>query len=412
MRLDKEVRRVVENGNCTGCGGCAWLFPDLVSMSLDDSGFLRPRVQSRGTRGQAQSFKRVCPGVLVDQARDASASNHPVFGPYVSAWQGWSDDDKLRELGSSGGVLSAISSWLLAEAPTRNIVATAADPVNPIRSVALQLRSREDIEASAGSRYAPVSNLPLLGKPAAEDVFVGKPCEVVAARAGLKETGTDGQPVMLSFFCAGTPSQHATDELVGTLSGADRAPAEVRYRGNGWPGSFTVRDDDGVVASMSYHDSWGGHLGRALQMRCKLCPHGTGSHADIAVGDFWESDENGYPVFAEGEGNSVVIARTQRGHELIMRARSQGVLVLAPLDLDDVQGVQPLQVKRMRTLVGRMAGRVLAGKRVPTYRGFRLVHLATSSPLQTMRAAAGMWLRTIRRRPSAEPPRARQGTRS
>ncbi len=124
---------------------------------------------------------------------------------------------------------------------------------------------------------------------------------------------------------------------------------------------------------MSYEDSWGGkNLGRRLPLRCKLCADGTGGEdADIAVGDFWATDaKGGYPAFDNADGNSVIIARTQRGAELLLAAADQRILTLnPPVNLESVAAVQPLQAERRRTLAGRLAGRRLAGYRVPPATG-------------------------------------------
>lgn len=403
MTLQREVSRVVRNDNCTGCGACAWMFPN-VSMQLTTDGYMRPIVQTRGSRADAKRFKAVCPGVAVSQV-PATTHHHEVFGPYVSAWQGWARDNDLRHAGSSGGVLSALSAWMLEENSNRTIVASASSDDKPSRTVPVRLSTRAEVEAAASSRYAPVANLPLLGEPTGEDAMVGKPCEVAAARQRFELDGTEAndRPLLLSFFCAGTPSQWATDQLsakLGVTVGSEKA---LRYRGNGWPGSFTVEGSDGVIGTMSYHDSWGGHLGRQLQWRCKICPHGTGDHADIAVGDFWESDDSGYPSFVEGDGNSVIIARTAKGHSALLAAVGAGAVVLKQVDLTMVTRVQPLQVKRIQTLFGRLGGRVLAGKRIPRYKGFGLAARARRHPVTTAKTVASTWLRSMRHRPTTAP---------
>jgi coenzyme F420 hydrogenase subunit beta len=202
---------------------------------------------------------------------------------------------------------------------------------------------------------------------------------------------------LLSFFCAGVPAQAATDELVSTMNVDQTEIVSVRYRGNGWPGDFAVEDAAGHRVSMSYEQSWGDHLGTRLQERCKICPDGTGGHADIAVGDYWRADASGFPVFDDADGMSVAIARTPRGHRLLLDAKAAGVLGLGPIDLDDVAAVQPLQVRRHRTLLGRLVGRVAAGRRVPRIRRFGLLRLAIGSPRDAYESAKGTFSRTRRR---------------
>ena len=153
-------------------------------------------------------------------------------------------------------------------------------------------------------------------------------------------------------------------------------------------------DSAGTTVSASYEESWGSHLGKQLQNRCKICPDGTGSHADISVGDFWDADPDGYPLFTEGGGRSVAIARNDRGHALLVAAREAGVLVLEEIEIARVAAVQPTQDQRVRTLLGRLAGRRLAGQVVPRYRGFGLWRLGLRAPRQTVRFLRGSYRRS------------------
>lgn len=235
-------------------------------------------------------------------------------------------------------------------------------PAQPTRTVPVTITSRKEALTAAGSRYAPVSALD--GFDVSSDAIVAKPCEI-SALARLRRLDPSGEdPLTLSFFCAGTPSQSATRSLVTKLGvEVDRATS-VRYRGNGWPGEF-VATDGKARGALSYDDSWGKHLGRDLQWRCKICPDGTGEDADIAVGDFWKADERGYPLFDNADGESVVIARTQRGHDLLMKVAREGVIALGEVDLDDAERIQPLQRARKRALLLRLLARSFALRNVP-----------------------------------------------
>lgn len=412
MTLLSEISRVVQNGNCTGCGGCEWLFPEQVEMHLNSEGFLRPVVnaEQKTNNGDVRSFRSMCPGVGVSVSTLPETRSHEVFGAYVSAWQGCATVEDLRHAGSSGGVLSALKSWLLEVDPSRKVIASAADRTNGRRTVPVQISTREEVERAAASRYAPVSNLSALGQTSAADVLVGKPCEVAAVRQHFEGVSPiqGEQPLLLSFFCAGTPSQWATDHLANQLGVNPMEVDTLKYRGGGWPGNFEVTGLDGTHGTMSYQDSWGSNLGRTLQWRCKLCPHGTGDHSDIAVGDYWNSDEKGYPLFEDASGNSVVLARTKRGHDLLLEAARAGVIELSPIDLQTAARVQPLQATRGATLAGRLLGRILAGKRVPNYQGFRLIRRSMGSISASLRAAAGTWRRTLGSHPPDQSVRAVQ----
>lgn len=396
-RLERAVQSVVDNDNCTGCGGCT-LISDRITMRLDDEGWMRPVVATTphgAPRAEARRFRAICPGVRLDAPRPETGTTHPTFGRYVSAWHGAAADPQTRDAGSSAGVLTALTTYLIETGRAKAVRGVAMSRQEPRRTVPVNITSREEALASAGSRYAPVASLDALD--ALPEAVVAKPCEISALQK-VRAVREDGAaPLTLSFFCAGTPSQGATNRLIKQLGVTPEDAKSLRYRGNGWPGEFTVTDGDHVGA-LSYDDSWGKHLGRDLQWRCKICPDGTGEDADIAVGDFWRADEKGYPLFDDAEGDSVVIARTLRGHEILIRAVEAGAIVLAPVDLDVVEKIQPLQRARKRTFPLRIAARLLAFRRVPVFHGYGSVLGALKPPKAAAKAFVGTLVRSWRDR--------------
>lgn len=389
--LAHAIDTVVSNENCSGCGVCA-LVARRVSMVMSDDGFMRPAVEAPGPNDDPEREQRVfracCPGAGLT-APAAEGPVHWLFGRVVRAWEGHAADPALRHAGSSGGVLTALIAFLVDSGEHPAILGAAQDRKRPTRTVPVRITSREEAIAASGSRYAPVS------VPAGWNggAMVGKPCEVAGLRRYIDATSGD-DPILLSFFCAGTPSQVATDGLIQRLGGDPDQVTSLRYRGAGWPGRFAFTGP--VSGSEDYNESWGHHLGRQLQPRCKICPDGTGEHADIAVGDYWATDDRGYPSFEEGDGSSVIIARTTRGARLIERAFAARVLVLAKVDLDDVARIQPLQSERRVVQLGRALGRRLAGYRVPKFRGYRALRLALRYARRNVRATRGTWRRSRR----------------
>lgn len=398
--LRDEVERVVATDNCSGCGLCAQLSPS-ISMDLNAEGYLRPcwtenseNVESPNSKNE---FLSSCPGVLVKASDLNDAYRHPILGPYVSIWEAWALDPEIRNAGSSGGTITMLVSWLLETGRYNSSTAVGQAPSDARRTQALTLTTREEALRSAGSRYAPVGAAEMCNLGADDDstIFVGKPCEASAIRQVLEVRGKSTRPLILSFFCAGTPSQLATEGLITQMGFGDPSTevTSLRYRGDGWPGDFVVRTAAGGRGSCDYNESWGKHLGPATQWRCKICPDGVGENSDITAGDFWHADDRGYPSFEEEEGVSVLIARTRRGDDLIRQAIEEGVLGARPASPDDVARVQPLQVKRRATLAGRMLGARLGGRRVPRYQGFNLLALARISLIASAKSVGGTFLR-------------------
>ena len=365
-------------------------------MELSPQGFLRPHVplESGCDATLIKKFRTVCPGIRL-HAPKIGERYHAVFGGYIEAWQAHATEPEVRLAGGSGGVLTALSTWLVETGRSEFVVASASAPSGS-RTVPVQIVSKAEALRAAGSRYAPVSNLEIVDVHAGPQAFVGKPCEASAAHELINfEIGTEARPLILSFFCAGVPSQNSTHDLIQQLGMSIEEVASVRYRGNGWPGRFVVTGQNGTTESLSYHESWGLHLGRNIQSRCKICPDGVGRHADIVVGDYWQADNFGYPKFEEGEGNSVLIARTPRGKAVVSEAAIAGVLTLCPVDLDLVAEMQPLQVERVKGLLGRLCGRVLLGHRIPVYRGYGLLGHALRHPVRAVRACIGTIIRGV-----------------
>lgn len=394
--LRDKVADVVRRDACTGCGLCTRLDAGL-EMQLDPQGYLRPlavRPPAEIARG-AEAFDRSCPGVRVAAQRPAGADRHPLLGSSFGTWEAWATDPEIRFAGSSGGVLTALHAWLLASGRAARIAGAAADRTNPRRSVPVTITTRDEALAAAGSRYAPVATLANPDVERAGTAVTAKPCEIAALRASADAVAPGGAdaPLLLSFFCAGTPSQTATDTL---LEGLGIAPGEtvdeLRYRGNGWPGRFAARSAERTV-SADYEESWGSTLGPTTQWRCKVCPDGVGESADIVAADSWATDERGYPLFAEDAGVSALIARTERGLAVIEEAIAAGAIEVRPLTMDHLADAQPLQTARRRFLLARLWGSRAAGRNPPRYTGFGLARLALVHPRRFVTVLRGTYRR-------------------
>ena len=395
--LQERIADVLSRDACSGCGLCPRLDAG-IEMGLDDRGYLRPSFvgASLPVDGAVETFDRSCPGMRITApAAPAGAAHDALLGPNVGLWQAWATDDEIRKAGSSGGALTALHTWLLESGRAARITGAAADTSAPRRTVPVTITTRAQALAAAGSRYAPVGALENPDAFRSDSAVAGKPCEIAALRAAAPDLVDGEAPLLLSFFCAGTPSQRATDTLLTELGiPTDSTVDALRYRGNGWPGRFTARSGE-LEVSADYDESWGRVLGPTTQWRCKICPDGVGQAADIVCADSWETDERGYPTFAEGDGISALVARTPRGRDAILAAVEAGVIAVRPLDGAHLRDAQPLQTARRRFLFARLLGSRLAGRRPPRYRGFGLIRLTLSKPREAVRVMRGT-LRRVR----------------
>lgn len=384
--IDDVIGEVLRNDLCSGCGACVHIDAGLA-MVLDEHGYQRPARASATSAavGAVAEFRRICPGLRVDRPPAAAgARRHPLAGNYLSAWSARAADPDIAFNGASGGTLTALLDWLARQGIFG--LASRADPADPRVTVAHRLSAVREVGSTAGSRYAPVS---VAGHPDVLScpVVVGKPCEVSAIRQLAAVRGV-APPLLLSFYCAGTPSQHATSTLLARLGLTGRAIDSLWYRGHGWPGRFTAVTA-GKRDSLSYTQSWGEVLGRQLQWRCKVCPDGVGEHADVTAADLWDAGEDGYPVFTEQEGTSALIVRTRQGQDLVDAAVASGALTLSPIDIRQLVAVQPFQATRREAFAGRWLGSRIAGRAAPRARRLGLWPLGLRRPIYSLRMARG-----------------------
>lgn len=378
------------------------MLPGKLAMELAAPGYLRPRQTADLTAADEALIQRICPG-LGQSVATAGRQTAVLWGPYVAMQTGWASDAAIRFAGSSGGALSMLLIHLLDSGVVDAVVQTAADIAVPIANRQVISTDAAGVLAAAGSRYAPSAPLADLAAQLADGrrfAFVGKPCDAAALRAltAADPAVARAFPVILSFFCAGVPSQTGGQAVLAALGTTAEATESFRFRGNGWPGEATATLKTGGQRAMSYHDSWGKILSKHVQHRCKICADGSGMAADIACADAWEADAQGYPVFSEAPGVSLIVARTALGAELIAAAKAAGRLVTADFDIAQLAAIQPGQRERRRALWARLAALRLVGRPVPRYQGLQIAAAARQNSLaRNLKNFLGTLRRALRR---------------
>jgi len=377
MTKIRDVRDVAEHHLCSGCGVCAYIAPDSVTMVDTLIGGRRPLsiVRVVGHDPAGAEALAACPGRALAQGPYPAGHLTELgraWGPVLEVWEGYAADPEIRFAGSSGGAATALSLHCVESEGMHGVLHTAAREDIPYLNHTVMSRSRDEMLAASGSRYAPASpcdGLELVERAPAPCVFVGKPCDVAGAlRASqMRPKLADRIGLTIAFFCAGTPTTAGTLEALRTLDIAPEQVASVRYRGRGWPGRFTVERGSGERQSLSYEESWGEILQRHRQWRCMICPDHTGEFADISVGDPW------YRKIEEGEhGSSLILVRTERGRAMVRSAVDAGVLQIARVSPDYIPRSQPNLLRTRGSVWGRVATMRVMGLPVPQFSGLSI----------------------------------------
>jgi len=297
-----------------------------------------------------------------------------AWGPILAIWEGYATEPKIRFRGSSGGVVTALSLFCLEKEKTSGVLHIGADSEIPWHNAPAFSKSRQELLALSGSRYSPAApcrKLDWIEQAESNCVFIGKPCDVAALHKAQMNNPALASKVglMISLFCAGTPSTQGTTVLLGALEVEAHDVAELRYRGYGWPGRTTVKlkGTNGEQRSMSYEKAWGDILCKYGQRRCRLCPDGTGEFADISCGDPWYRESGPSEL-----GWSLILARTKRGKHILQKAVQDGYVTLSRVKPSVLPQSQKSLLAKRRKLWGRLLGlRMLAMPR-PQFAGFSL----------------------------------------
>ncbi len=369
----QSIQDVAERQLCSGCGACAYMQPTEVRMVDDLAQGRRPVVAAGAGTQEALA---ACPGAELVHDYDKAAvlpELHKGWGPVLEIWEGWASDQDVRFEASSGGAATALALFGLEHDGAGGVLHIAARADVPTLNETRLSRTRAEVQAATGSRYAPASPCDSLDLAEASDapvVFIGKPCDAAAVKKAraLRPALDEKISVTIAIFCAGAPSTQGTHEMLKVMGFDDPLAVDsVRYRGRGWPGR--ARGVQGErEESLTYHDSWGKVLQRFVPWRCRICPDHTGEFADISVGDPWY-----HGSIPEGEvGRSLVIARTARGAAFLKRAREAGALELEPRGPEALTRSQPNLLHVRGAVFGRVLTSRLLGAAVPRYRGFHV----------------------------------------
>jgi coenzyme F420 hydrogenase subunit beta len=361
------IQKIVDKNLCLGCGLCESICGKTnVVMQMQKNGFLFPIVKNHHPEN-AKIISRICPGVNIKN-NQLFDKEERIWGRVLESYSAWSTDDVIRTKGSSGGIISAVAIYLLENKMVDAVLQIGGD-INDFRKNRLKVsKTKEDVLACATSRYAPATVfndiVDILNDSSDCYCFIGKPCDISGLKNFLSEYPQYGERFILfiSIICAGMPSYNATQDAIDSFKTVQIPVTELVYRGNGWPGYFSFTDVAGEKYQMTYNDSWGKILGRKIHFRCKICPDGIGLQADLTVGDAWET-KDGYPIFTEREGQSLVLLRTSKSVELFRSMQSNNRIASQNLLIEKIENIQPYQYSR-RQIVGARIIATILGKRV------------------------------------------------
>lgn len=356
-----------------GCGACAYICPsnNIVLQNFYDQG-IRP--VSVGKCQQCGKCLQVCAGINNTQYNHHSNALNDLrqyIGNALEIWEGYSTDEEIRFNASSGGIATALAMYCIDFGLAEGVLQTKADLEKPFLNKIVYSQDVRSVKSCSGSRYSPSSpcaRLSLIEKSNGKSVFIGKPCDVSSLRNAqkLKPELSDKIALTIGIFCAGTPSTKATLELIEKHGLNADELEELRYRGNGWPGTFFSRSKSKLPIELPYIQSWS-FIQKYRPLRCYLCADGTSETADLSCGDAW------YLRDVDKKGVSLIIIRNEKGRKIFHEAIDKGYIYAYPSQVNNVIISQQSLFGRQKEQWGRFAVYKLCGIPVPKYIGWSLL---------------------------------------
>lgn len=199
------------NEKCCGCGACAESCPkQIIELVENEEGFMQACLTDNKQCINCGKCKKICP----------MNSEYRVAKP-LETYMGWAIDENTRKNGTSGGVISALSYYFVAN--EHYVVSSELDLEDA--SVQSKLVSTYDgVRKCSGTKYCQADQsevipeiMPLLGS-GKKMLVIGTPCQIYGLTANLTEQ-QKRYITSVDFICHGVPSRKLFRDYYKSLGG-------------------------------------------------------------------------------------------------------------------------------------------------------------------------------------------------
>lgn len=338
-----QIKDIVKNNLCTGCGVCVSEQPDRLKMVMNEEGFWVAKQIGNGTEGAV----RVCPFNPKPEAEvldEDALANYFLpkgnkfdkrVGSYINSYAGYSV--KHRETSSSGGLGTYFFEYLLRNKIVEKIFVVAE------RNGGYEYQWFDDVDSItkiSKTRYCPVTLEKLFleidnidGKIAVS----GVPSFIKAIR--LKQYYHPEYKEKIAFLagiiCGGLKSKFYTDYL------AQKAGINGEYSHQ----EYRIKDTDSHALDYSFGakeiatgkfktvkmskvgNTWGSSFFNAPAY--DFSDDLVAELADVSLGDAWIK-----PYQDDGKGNNVIVTRSKIADQIIQEGLACGELIMDSISIE------------------------------------------------------------------------------
>ncbi len=314
--------RIVEKSKCSGCYACATVCPKgCIIMTADEEGFWYPKVDDTSCVNCGACIK-ACP--IETSCVFPNEKN-------ITAYAVMHKNDTIRLNSSSGGVFSALATYVLEQGGVVfgagfdeefNVIHTYVENVEALAI----LRGSKYVQSKIGEMYKEAETFLKNGRLV---YFSGTPCQIEGLLTYLKCPYEN--LITQDLICHGVPSPKVWSDYVDYRSavsnGAKPQKIAFRAKNEGWKlSSVSFQFENNTEYRMTLDKDPMMQIflkNLCLRPSCYDCHFKTKERrSDITLADFW-GIKNVLPEMDDDKGTSLVIIQSKKGEEIFKQIEGE-----------------------------------------------------------------------------------------
>ncbi|MCI5226218.1 MAG: 4Fe-4S dicluster domain-containing protein [Candidatus Electrothrix sp. AX2] len=342
-----DVTHIVTSYLCHTCGACAAICPrNAVRYQENVGGYVVPKIDRKKCSACGLCYQ-VCPGRKLGKTlSDLIDRENPFVGKILSCEVGKATDKTIFKNGQSGGVLTALLTHLFVSGQIEAALIVTMPEAIPPRAKVIVATSPSDLTAAQKSKYSPVPMLQALrdlSRLKGRVAVVGSACRFHGLHNLLDMIPKllHLPPIKLGLICDRVMTSAAIDFLgyKATKSTVNQLVWRDK-RCSSYPGDPVIYTTQGnkilLKASqrMAIKDFF-------TPIRCRLCFDKLNIFADVVFGD-----PHGIKEIDRVGGETLVLARTKIGQELVNSAKDARAIILREISKESAVAGQSISQKR------------------------------------------------------------------